>query len=257
MPTDLNLSTVELTSTLRTAPLNGSPSSSDYNNSQRETLVDLASIVDFINNQLLPLVNALPAGALQPPSSPVGLEGRTIWSDTSDQSTVFFNALTTQPLSIADSMRILNGMLTTMSQQLIDLGIEVASLQATLASTNRNDISLALQNLSASLNQLTVTQQTHTAQISQILISKVTSARSTSTLVAAGGSASVTVNFPIAYPDTLYTVTSTAEVTDGPANALIMADGIVKNGGTGVTVGVSNDDVSNHNVIVHVMAIHD
>jgi hypothetical protein len=56
---DLNLNTVELTSTLRTAPLNGSPSSSDFNEGQRETLVDLATIVSFINNQILPLVNAL------------------------------------------------------------------------------------------------------------------------------------------------------------------------------------------------------
>src|SRR3954468_4474929 len=155
MPLDLNLSTVELTSTLRTAPLNGSPSSSDYNESQRETLVDLAALADFVNNEVIPLVNALPATALEP-SDIIGIEGRTVWTDTSDESSLFFDALSSTPLTVADTIRILNGIVSTMSQQLTDLGVEVASLQARLASTNQNDIALALQNLSSALNQVTV-----------------------------------------------------------------------------------------------------
>lgn len=167
---DLNLSTVELTSTLLTAPLNGAPSSSDYNESQRNTLVDLTSIVDFINNQILPLINALPAGALLPIIGPVGIEGRTVWSDTSDQSALFFNSLSSTPLSLADSLRLLNGIITTMNQQLIDQGVEVASLQAQLSSTNQNDVALALQNLSSSLNQLTINQNVTNTTISGLNI---------------------------------------------------------------------------------------
>lgn len=155
---NLNLSTVELTSSLLTAPLNGAPSSADYNDSQRANLVDLSTIVSFLNNQVLPLINALSAGALQPASSPVGIQGSTVWTNTSDQGELFFDSLSSTPLTIYETFNILNGMITTFSQQLTDLGVEVAALQSLLASTNQNDISLALQNLSAALNQLTVNQ---------------------------------------------------------------------------------------------------
>ena len=165
---DLNLSTVELTSTLITAPLNGAPSSADYNDSQRANLVDLSTIVSFINNQILPLINALPAGALLPTNSPVGIQGATIWTNTGDQGQLFFDSLSSTPLTIYESFNILNGILTTNSQQLIDLGVEVASLQSLLASTNQNEISLALQNLSSSLSQLTVTQSVSNTAISSL-----------------------------------------------------------------------------------------
>jgi hypothetical protein len=171
---DLNLSSVELTSTLRTAPLNGPTSSSDYNSSQRENLVDLATLADFINNILLPLLNALPAGALLPIATPVGIEGRTIWTDTSDKSSLFFDTLSSVPLTLADTIRVLNGIVSIMQQQLIDQGIEVASLQARLASTNQNDISLALQNITSSLNQLTVIQELHDTTITEITNAQIT-----------------------------------------------------------------------------------
>ena len=168
MSADLNLSTVELTSTLITAPLNGAPSSADYNDSQRSNLVDLSTIVSFINNQVLPLINPLPAGALLPSTAPTGIQGATIWTNTSDQGQLFFDSLSSTPLTIYESFNILNGMLTTNSQELIDLGVEVASLQSLLASTNQNEISLALQNLSSSLSQLTVTQSVSNTAISSL-----------------------------------------------------------------------------------------
>lgn len=167
---DVNLDTVGLVSTLRTAPLNGSPSSSDYNEGQRETLVDLAALAGFINNTVLPLINALSADALLPITAPVGIEGRTIWSDTSDQGPIFFDALATVPLSLADSLRVINGIVSTNSQQLTDLGVEVASLQARLSSTNQNDIALALQNLSSSLNSIIVGQTDSNASIAALQV---------------------------------------------------------------------------------------
>lgn len=167
---DLNLSTVGLVTTLRTAPLNGSPSSSDYNEGQREVLVDLASLAGFINDQILPLINALSDTALLPVDSPVGIEGSTILSDTADQSPIFFDALVGIPLTLADSLRVVNGILALNSQELINLGIEVASLQARLSSTNQNDIALALQNLSASLNSLTVGHIDNSATITALTL---------------------------------------------------------------------------------------
>lgn len=258
MAQDLNLSTVELTSTLRTAPLNGSPASSDYNASQRENLVDLASISAFINNTLLPLINALPAGALLPSQAPVGIEGRTIWTDTSDQSTLFFDSLSSTPLSIADTIRVLSGIVTVMSQQLTDQGVEVASLQARLASTNQNDIALALQNLSSALNQVTVNQQVQNTQITEIQGTKVVAVRSSSTLVSAGTIENVTLTFPTAFLDNFYTVTVSLELASGTADGLVDTAGFVKNGvGVGVTVGVINNDINDRSVIIHIQATHD
>lgn len=254
---DLNLSTVELTSTLRTAPLNGQASSTDYNESQRENLVDLTVLADFINNTLLPLLNALPAGALEPSVDPVGIEGRTINSDTSDQSALFFDSLTSSPLTIANSLRILNGIVTTMSQQLIDMGVQVASLQARLASTNQNDIALALQNLSSALNQISVNQQIQNTQINEIQGAQITRVRSNPVVVNAGTVNSVTMIFGVAFVDNSYTCTVGAECLEG-FNGLVEANSFQKNGlGVGVTVGLVNHDVLNHTVIVHVMASHD
>lgn len=255
---NLNLNTVELTSTLRTAPLNGSPSSSDFNSGQRETLVDLAAITGFINNTLLPLLNALPAGALLPSNDPVGIEGREIWTDTSDQSTLFFDSLSSVPLTIADSLRVLSGIVTTMRQQLIDQGVEVASLQARLASTNQNDIALALQNLSSALNQVSVNQSIQNTQITQILNSQVVAIRSIQTTINAGTSQNISIVFPTAYNDNFYTVTVGLELATGSADGLVDTAGFVKDGvGAGVTVAVINNDIVNRDVILHVQAIHD
>lgn len=171
---NLNLNTLELVSTLNTVPLNGSPSSASYNETNRDTLVDLSVLSGFINNTVIPLLNALPSAALLPSNAPVGLEGRTIIADSSDQGSVFFNTLTSSPLSVADALRVVNGIINTNQQTLTDLGVEVASLQARLASTNQNDISLALQNLSASLNQISTSQNTQNSQIS-VLQSEVAS----------------------------------------------------------------------------------
>jgi hypothetical protein len=113
----------------------------------------------------------------------VGIEGRTVWTDTSDQGNLFFDSLSSVPLTIADSIRVLNGIITTMRQQLIDQGVEVASLQARLASTNQNDIALALQNLSSALNQVTVNQQTQNVTITQIQGASIVVKRSAATNV--------------------------------------------------------------------------
>jgi hypothetical protein len=254
---DLNLSTLELTSTLRTAPLNGQASSTDYNESQREFLVDLTTLTDFINNVILPLINPLTAGALQPTNLPVGIEGRTINSDTSDLSALFYDDLTNTPLTLAESLRLLDGMLTTMEQQLIDMGIQVATLQAQLASTNQNDIALALQNLSSALNQISINLQTQGNQITQIIGTQISAARSVSEVVDAGSTYSVTVNFLNPFADNYYTCNVSVECTDG-VSGLVSVGAFQKNGtGQGVIVGLVNNDTVNHNVIVHVMASHD
>jgi hypothetical protein len=150
----LNIDTLELVSTLRVAPANGAPSSHDYNDNERDKMVDLAAIADLINDVLRPIVNALPAAAGQ------GLEGRTLFADTGDQDVLFFDALNAQPLTVADSIRLLQGIINSVKGQVIDLNVEVAQLSAKLSSTYQNDIALALQNITDTLNQIQNAQRT-------------------------------------------------------------------------------------------------
>lgn len=162
---NLNIPTVELVSTLRAAPQNGSPSSQDYNDSWTEALADLASLSGFIDEILIPMLNGLLGTILPDPNaSPLGLEGRFIYSDTTDSTSVFFNNLADQSLSIADSLRVIQGTVITTQQAIATLNVEVIALQTQLSTTNQNDIAQALQNFAASLQSLT--SQTQSIQSS-------------------------------------------------------------------------------------------
>jgi hypothetical protein len=155
MPT-LAIPTVELVSTLRTAPLNGSPSSQDYNDSAREVLSDLAAITSLLNDTICQLLDALPTTSLST-YPPIGIEGRTIYADTSDKTALFFNSKTVPgtPLVIADSLRYLQSIVLTIQMTLNNQQIQISALQSRLATTNQNDVAAALQNFAGSLTALT------------------------------------------------------------------------------------------------------
>lgn len=162
----LDLATVELVSTLRAAPQNGSPSSQDYNDSWSESLADLAALSGFVNDIIVPMLNGLSTKVLPNPNAvPNGLEGRYVFSDTSDLTSVFFDSLSAQPLSVADSLRILNGIITTVQSAIANLNVEVTALQTQLSSTNQNDVAQALQNFAASLQALTAQTNSNTQQL--------------------------------------------------------------------------------------------
>jgi hypothetical protein len=122
---------IELVSVLHTAPANGVPSSADYVDGDLEKVTDLATIVAFINGTLLPMLNSLASSASS------GLLGTGIYTDTSAQDALVFNAATGNPLTIADSLRSLNGMIQAAQTQVTNLSQQVASLQARLSSSNQ------------------------------------------------------------------------------------------------------------------------
>jgi hypothetical protein len=148
MGTTINIPTLELTSTLREAPLNGAPSSQDYNDSQSENLTDLATIVNFINDQLLAIVNALPATAS------TGLLGETVYSDTSDQTALFYNSLTQSPLVVADSLRYLQSLVNNVATQVNNLNVSVTTLQTRITASSQNDIVQQLNTISNTITQI-------------------------------------------------------------------------------------------------------
>lgn len=167
----LNIPTVELVSTLRAAPENGPTNSQDYNDSWTESLADLASLSGFINDILLPMLNGL-SNTIQPVTTvaPAGIEGRYIFSDTSDLTQLFFDALSSQPLTVADSFRILQGIVNSTEAAIANLNVEVTALQTQLSASNQNDIAQALQNFAASLSSLTSQTVSNTQAIAAVLV---------------------------------------------------------------------------------------
>lgn len=242
MANKLNIDTVELTSTLRAAPANGAPSSADYNDSQREALTDLSAIASLVNNTILPLLNALSEDAGLPVTSPVGIEGRTIFSDTSDTSDIFFDSLAGEPLDLAASIRLLRGMLTNAQTKLSDMGVEVTALQTRLASTNQNDIAQALQNFSDSLNQLTNTTNSNNAQLSDhnTKLNKFQTKRQTTGAVTGGARAQVTLTWPQAFDTANYTV-SLSMFDNSAAGTGLRVERLRAITTTDITVQVIND----------------
>jgi hypothetical protein len=253
----LGLNSIELVSALRKVPLNGSPNSQDYNDSQREVLADLSSLASFVDNLLLPLVNALPSTALLPSNAPIGIEGRTILSDTSDQTNVFFDSTASKSLSIADSLRILNGIISNVNQTIVDLGIEVAALQTRLATTNQNDIALAIQNITASLNSLTTTQNSvsSTANDNSARLARFKSKRTTTGVVSASSTKTVLVSWANAFADNSYTVSIAME---DATNDLKVEAFAFQSNGAGIEVVVTNtNQTTDRTGNIHVSAHYD
>jgi hypothetical protein len=253
----LNLPTVELVSTLRKVALAGAPSSQDWNDSFTETLSDLSTIVGTINNEILPIINALTAAALLPAQAPVGLEGRTVVSDSSDQTQLFYNNQTGSPLVVADSMRLLYGMLTTFSNQLTDLGVQVASLQQRLSSSNQNDLSLALQNITNTLNTTIANLNSYTTQLQgyETRLQRFKSKRVALPSIPAQGIETVSVLWTAAYPDNAYTVSVSLEA--GTQDLQIQTFSLRANG-TGVDVLIANlGSVAHSSGNLHAVAHYD
>lgn len=241
----LNLSTVELVTTLRSAPQNGPTSSQDYNDSWTEALADLASLSGFINDIVIPMLNGLVSTILpNPQGTPNGLEGRYIFTDTSDLTAVFFNSLSNNSLSIADSFRVLNGIITTVQTSINVLNVEVTALQTQLSTTNQNDIAQALQNLSASLQALQAQVNSNTQAISNLAINLFTNgnlnsvqtrlnlvAGSNVSLSESGGNVTITVP-PATIPN--YILVNSQPVS---YDFIMLVNGFIKINATGVGGG--------------------
>jgi hypothetical protein len=142
----LNIASIELVSTQRVAPLNGSPSSEDYNDSAREVLTDLASLSEFVNGTVIPLLNCLPA------TSPLLLDGSAIYASTAATSDpLFFDTTAHQPLTIAAVITRLNQIVSSIQTQMTNLSAQVLALQTRLATTNQNDVAKAIQGLASTI----------------------------------------------------------------------------------------------------------
>lgn len=234
----LDLANVELVSTLHTAPANGAPSSADYYDGELEKVTDLTSIVTFLNNTLLPILNALAASAAS------GLLGTGVYSDTSAQDALVYDSLTGTSLTVTESMRVLYGQIQTLSTSLTNISQQVSALQARLSASNQNDVSLALQNITSSVaqNAAQVTALANSISSMQMLIGTMMDASIETPNIAPGGTEAVSVEWTEAFANNDYVVAYGLQDSSGFLQ--IMGFSYLPNG-TGVLVYVKNNDTSN------------
>jgi len=241
----LPLTSLALVSTQRTIPLNGSPTSQDYNDDQNDGLIDLTSIVSFINGTLIPLLQVLPSLA-----ATAGLEGRAINTDSTNLTALCFNALTSTPLTVAQSLNYLQNLQTNLQGQMTSLSTQVAVLSSQLSATNQNDISLALQNFQSVLNTTTATLNALQTAVNN---NAATTAQVVTPSIAASSHTNVVVGWASSFTGNNYTVTLSVEDSTG----FLQIDSWFYNaGGAGVTVKVSNtDSAAAHTGTIHAIAI--
>jgi len=238
------LTPLTLVSTKRTVPLNGSPSSQDYNDDQNDGLIDLASLVSFVNGTLIPLLQVLPKLA-----ATAGIEGRAINTDSTNLTALCFNSLTSTPLTVAQSLTYLQNLQTTLQSQMTSLTTQVAVLSSQLSSTNQNDISLTLQSYQATLN--TLTAQVLAMQTS-IQTAYTTICQVPTPVVDPLGEESSIVHWPNVMANNSYTCVCSVE---DPTGYLGVTSWSYLPGGVGITVVVENTDRDNvHSGTIHAVA---
>lgn len=234
----VDLQNVELVSTLHTAPANGAPSSSDYYDGELEKVTDLAAIATFINDNLLPVLNALPALAA------TGLMGTAVYSDTTAQDALVYDSLTGDPLTITDSMRVLYGQIQTVQTAVTNISQQVSALQARLSASNQNDVALALQNITSSVAQYAsqVTSLANSVSGMQQLIGTMMDASVQTPVIAVSSSVTVTINWSVPFADNTYVVTY--GLNDNSGQLQITGFSYLA-GGVGIQVFVKNNDLVN------------
>lgn len=144
----MNVDTIELVTTQRPAPLNGAPSSADYNDSMGEVLTDLASLSDFLNSIVVPMLKTLPEM-----SEPV-LDGAHMFADRVSTSPLFYDSVATKPLTVADVLSRFDQIVRAMTTRVDDLAGRVKNLQTQLATTNQNDVARAIQGFNDTLKAI-------------------------------------------------------------------------------------------------------
>lgn len=244
MPT-LAIESIELQSTLRPMGRNGSPSSDDYNNSTKEVLSDLAAISETLNLQILPVLNALSiAAAPAQDGSTVGVQGRTVFSDTSDQSNLFYDSRNEAPLSVADSLRVIDTKVNGLQTRVDNIATSVAALRTALATTGQTDAQSALSGVYSTLDTLQqelASLQSAAGGASQSIGNRQTQTAQTDTIFP-GALSTVDILWSSPFPNNNYAVSYSLQ--DDTGSLQILNFSYMANG-AGITVRVQNKDSVN------------
>lgn len=183
-------------------------------------------------------------------ASTAGLEGRALNTDSTDLSGLCFNAQTSTPLTVAQSLRYLQNLLAGQQGKVTDLGTQVALLSSKLSATNQNDIALSLQNFQSVLNQLSA--QTTVLQTSVNTSKAVQTLQMVTPMITALGESSVPLLWARPFTNDAYTVACSIE---DPTSSLQVASWAYIPGGSGITIAVTNSDHDHvHSGTLHAIA---
>lgn len=145
----MQVNPIELTTTPRPVAYCGAPSSQDYNDSMSEILTDLASLSDFCNSVLVPLLAGLPEAADEVPP----LNGRNLYSDPGNLDELFYTP-GQGPKTVAETLVLLKSRIEAAMQSIEDLSARVTFLQSRLATSNQADMTRWIADLQAKIELL-------------------------------------------------------------------------------------------------------
>lgn len=242
----LELKNLEVTAQNRSAGKNGAPSSRDFNDTMREILSDLATTVKYMNDEILPVLRALPETASE------GLTGETLLVK-SGASGIFKNVTENRSFTVAEMFSNVYALADQQTRKLDEIRSQVIKLTSLLSTTGNTDILKSVQNFSDQIRSLTSTiasvgqnQRTYEAKLSE---TKNVSLSIDD--VSANGFNETEINWPTSFPDNRYTVLVSVE--DETDNLVISGWNKLENG-IGVRVKVFNpsgSDVSD--AVLHIV----
>lgn len=243
----LNIQSVDLISSQRSAPKNGAPSSGEYNDTMREVLGDLVSISDTINEAILPILNVLPEEAKD------GLSGTTMSANPDDTGSLFYNLAQKQPYTVAEVLQNLFGMNTDLRTKIADLGGSVAKLQTLMSTTGQSDILASVQSFSDQIKNLmsVITTMKQSLASYESRLQRTRSVRLEVPAVEGYGVIGMDVNWDITFPSNDYTVTLSLEDPNGD----LQISGWSKlSAGRGIHVTIHNNNSAQvENGIIHMI----
>jgi len=258
MNTNLDLPTVELTTVVAKVPLNGSPSSSDFNAFQEEVLNDLAEICNLVNEQILPVINALPTAAAS------GLDGSTAYASRSIDSPLFHDQNGNFYL-VSDVLSSLSNAQQSLSASMDSVNAQILALQTRLATTNQNNLQNSVQALQNSVLSIQTTLNSMAASVSSATLAA-SNFRGLSLPFTAlpAGINPVTVLFSPPFADNNYTPTFSIEIpvdadtptghgTPATFDAVVVGDFVKLANGSGLTVNLITDTTAPTGIL-HVLA---
>ena len=231
----LALPTVELTTTLTTVPKNGAPSSNDFNSFQQQVLADLAEITTLLNEQILPVLNALPSAAAE------GLDGSGLYAGRNIDTSVFHDANGNLYL-VSDVISTLYNSQQALAAATDNVSAQVLALQTRLATTNQSSLQASMQNLQTIVAAVQSSLSSMAASLSSATIAA-SNQRGTSIPLTtlAVGTTPITVTLNPAYADNNYTAMVSVESADG---AISLQNFHKQAGGVGLIVNVLADSTS-------------
>lgn len=199
---------IELKTSVVKAPANGVISSREYNALQLEILNDLSEITTFLNEQLMPLLSALPSGAAD------GLHGGAIYADISAATSLFVDSAGNR-YTVSEVLAALSSLQTALGRRMDEIAGRLTALTSRLALDDTNDLRVSLQGVQDSYQGVSSLVSRLAADVS---LSLLLSGKSRAVLVdlpaAAAGPVDVAVSFTPSFTEN-YAVCASIDGTSG------------------------------------------